>query len=145
MIKFKKLISASILILSLTASWSGFTQERDFEWIADDARYTMYRWRAVMLIEDAYTKRLQDTLIDSLNSRIKILEDDRKAVHDSFNQEVSVLNEKFIKQVELTGLESSLKESYKADANRFRRQRNWLIGGVSAVAAYGIFRVFVPP
>lgn len=105
----------------------------------------MHRWRAVLLIEDAYKKRIQDTLIVNLEARVKILEMDKITTYESFNNELSDERQKFKKQFELTGLEASLKEAYKTDARKYRRQRNFLMGGGGVAAIYGIIRVFVPP
>jgi hypothetical protein len=105
----------------------------------------MDRWRAIRLIQDAYKKRIQDTLIDSLYSRVAVLEAERTFLYTSFNNEISAERQKTAVQKDLVNFESSLKEVAKQNAKHYKRQRNWLLGGCVAVAAYSIKRVLKPP
>lgn len=145
---FKKLLLNSILILSLIVLSSGsiLSQDETFDGIfSESGKYTLDRWRAVRLIEDAYVKRIQDTLIDSLESRIKMLEAEKVTVYGSFNKELFVEREKFQKETELVALERSLSEIHKSEAKKYHRQRNWLLFGIGAAGGYGIFQVLKPP
>ncbi len=97
------------------------------------------------LAQDAYTKRLQDTLIDSLHSRINILEQEKVDIWNSFDAQLDAEREKDKAQVELITYEGSMAEFHKTEARKFRKQRNWLLIGGGVYVAYKIARVFVPP
>lgn len=133
----------------MTVLSCGYTQAQDetFEpsFIDSNRVYVLHYWRAILLIEDAYKKRIQDTLIDSLETRVNLLTRETIAIKASYVQEIAIEQAKSIKQQELITYEGSLKEYYKTQAVRYRRQRNWLIGGIGLAAAFGIAKVFVPP
>jgi hypothetical protein len=115
----------------------------------DTGKYVIDRQRAIKLIQDAYTKRIQDTLIDSLESRIVRLEDENKAIYQSYNNQVLQERVKYDKQADLTRLENSLKSYYKAESRKYRHQRNLAIfsAGVtgSALIIHTVIQVFKPP
>jgi hypothetical protein len=111
----------------------------------DTGKYTLDRWRAVMLIQDAYQKILMDVLVDSLESRVDLLENANTSLHDSFNNQLTAERNRFSKQIELTTFESSMKEFYKQEARKYRRQRNITFAIGCAAGFYGISRVLKPP
>lgn len=109
------------------------------------SKYTLERWQAIKLIEDAYKKRIQDTIIVKLEQRVSVLEADRLRTHKSFVDELDAERSRTEVQRDLVTYESSLKEIARLDAKRYKRQRNWLGVGIAAFIGYKVARVFVPP
>jgi hypothetical protein len=114
--------------------------------IPDTIKYTIDRWRVVKLVEDAYTKRIQDTLIDSLNSQIRLLEQERQFTHKSFTKELAAERAKVGIQSEMVAYEKSMKEYYLSESKKYKRQKSWLVGTIGIIAT-GIIaeRVLIPP
>lgn len=112
----------------------------------DSAKYTLSRWQAVNLIEDAFKKRILDTLVDSLQFRVQILETEKKVVYTSFNKQIAGLRQVQLKQSEIIGYQESLTSYYKLESRKYKTQRDI---GITAVIAYTVVRigvkVFKPP
>lgn len=99
-------------------------------------------WRARLIIQDALIKRTYDTLIDTLESKIAVLETKVKVSEKDYRDLLNIKNEEVKKQSELTTLESSMKEYFKSESKKYKRQRNIAYG--LCVAAVG-YIVFKPP
>jgi hypothetical protein len=113
---------------------------------AQDSLYTLPIWRARLLFEDAFKKRIQDTLIDSLDSRVQILEAEKKMAYNSFNEQIKAHKESVRYYREITDLERSLKEYERTEKRKYKYQRNL---GIAGVVTYVVIRVgvkvFKPP
>jgi hypothetical protein len=105
----------------------------------------MLRWQAALIIEDAYKKQIQDTLIDSLQSRADFLELELREVSTLYGAELSIEQERTKLNRELITYESSLKEIAYYDRDRFKKQNRWIKGGAALYFAYKIARVLIPP
>jgi hypothetical protein len=109
-------------------------------------KYTLDKWRAERLIEDSYKKRIQDTLIDSLQSRCLLLEAEKLSVYKSFTKQLSIERDKKLILNELISQEKSMKELYKHKNIKARRQRNWLACGIGVfLLVKGAQAVLKPP
>ena len=102
----------------------------------------MERWKAVRLIEDAYRKRIQDSLIRELKVKNNLLELEKSRMVFSFNRQILLERQKYSAQEGITQSQRSIAEASKKEAKRYKRQRNAL-GAV--IITYTIVRVFVPP
>lgn len=145
---FKKFHSKITLILSWTVFFSlcilTLSAQENFTF-TDTGKYTIDRWRAVMLIQDAYQKLLLEVLVDSLESRIAVMESWNTRAIKSYNSELSAEKERVKIQGDQINYQTSMKEYYKNEARKYKRQRNAVLVFAGTASAYGIFRVFVPP
>lgn len=112
----------------------------------DSLKYTILRWQAVRLIEDAYKKRIQDTVIERLDSLVAEYESDKIRVYTGFNSQIKAMNEIQAKQSEIITYQESLTSYYKLESRKYKTQRDI---GITAVIAYTVVRigikVFKPP
>lgn len=130
----RKLILKTLILLNLTAWLTGFTQN------PADSTYTLPLWQARELVRDAVVKHIQDTLIDSLESKIDVLEKRFASRDQQFKALLSTESERANKEAELVQIEKSMKEYYKTQARKYNRQRNWAIGIAVAATAYAVFK-----
>lgn len=99
------------------------------------------RW----LHEDAVRSYVQDTLIVEQGKRITLLQQQNNTLFNDFNERLTIANQKFNKQVEVTMYEQLQKESFKSESEynrkRFKKERlkKWgtVILGVVIGAAGG--------
>lgn len=76
---------------------------------------------------------------------MKILEAEKVSLYNTFTDELGAERQRVKIQSELVTFESSLKVMAEHEARKFKRQRNWLLGGIGAFGLYGLAKVFVPP
>lgn len=128
-------LTLKLLILPSLILWlTGYTQA------PGDSTYTLSLWQARLLVRDAFIKHIQDTLIDSLESKIGFLERNSLARESQFRELLHVEHKSFTKQAELTQVEASLKNHYKAEVKRYTRQRNVAYAIAAGLTAIIIFK-----
>ena len=130
----RKLTLKMLILLNLIQLWTSYTQAQG------DSTYTLPLWQARELVRDAVVKHIQDSIIDSLESKIHVLETNSVNRENQFRSLLKIESERAVKNAELTQVEKSMKEFYKDQARKYNRQRNWAIGIAVAAPAYAVFK-----
>lgn len=123
-----------LILLNLIQCSAGFTQT------PKDSTFTTELWRARLAVQDAVVKHIQDTIIDSLESKIQLLETHYTSRETQFRSLLKVESERADRNAELTQIEKSMKEYYKTQARKYNHQRKWAFGIAIAATAYAVFK-----
>ena len=105
-------------------------------------------WQARKIIQDAFTKRIQDTLIVTLETKIDTLESYLASREKYHNQILTLEREKLRAQAELITAETSLAEYYSQKYKKTRKQRNATVMALGVIVLYNVAKnakLFKPP
>lgn len=126
-----------LLALSLIVPSIGYTQNNNYCLPIEKAR---------LLVEDAFKKRVLDTVVNTLEDKIIILENQVTTQANDYRNLLKIEADKFQVQKEISELNEGLTKSYKDQLThteklnrRHKRQRNVL--GLLVLVAVGGFIV----